>query len=237
MNFTIHLYVAPMPLLNANLRKDVMRFHGHSCLFKCHYLHSASGASSNLKGNHGQACQHLPLPKSLSHTYSHTLWVLLEFCAHDGVSGMLMGMRWQRMADRSRVSLLTGVPYCPAGVPLDFAYKTWLKDQNDNQSALKYGAILGKSYRTPAPLIYPWSQPSSNVQFGGLGQGKKESIRQQKSLSGLESGLKQQDWALHRGGREAYKYLEAQLVLNYSVFSWVLNIIDSIERGPNYYFS
>lgn len=78
-----------MPLLNANLRKDVMRFHSHSCLFKCHYLHSASGASSNLKGNHGQACQHLPIPKSLSHTFSHTSWALLEFCAHDGVSGTL----------------------------------------------------------------------------------------------------------------------------------------------------
>lgn len=110
-----------------------MRFHSHSCLFKCHYLHSASGASSNLKGKHGQICQHLPIPKSLSYTYSHTSWALLEFCTHDGGSGTLRGMRWQRMADRS---LLTGVPYCPARVPLDFAYKTRFKDQNDNQSGL-----------------------------------------------------------------------------------------------------
>lgn len=102
-----------MPLLNANIRKDVMRFHSHSCLFKCHYLHSASGASSNSKGNHGQACQHLPIPKSLSHTFSHTSWALLEFCAHDGVSGTLIGMRWQRTADRSLCSQA-----CPS-VPME----------------------------------------------------------------------------------------------------------------------
>lgn len=156
-----------------------------------------------------------PPQATKSHLLPHIVGPL-EFYAHDRASGTLTRMRWQRMADGDRAYLCSHT--CPV-VPLESLW-ILLTKLNSKIKLLKISKWQLKCIKLSMRPFWARdleqlhssytheASPPQRSSLVGWGRARRNLTDfQQKSLSGLESGLKQQDRVPHCGGSGAHKML------------------------------